>query len=337
MTAKSYLHLCDESEWGTLPNSPTYYHVPVIEYNVEQNVEARTSQVYAGTDHEIDSEILRGNPQGQLSSYLYGWWATGAGQSLAQKLLEWGFADVTSVTPRSKVAEWADGLNLWNRRDLGLRCNQAELSGSQDNADIRIALDLIGREQIGQGDEDHVANFSSTDPLPTAQTAPNDLKKLASFLFHHATFAISPRNDLSGSKTAMLMRDFKLQYNRGLKPHWLNARSATTDKPVLGSLNSRPKTGMFSVTPLKASSDWDALRRTPGRHEFAATLTLKGLHQGTGSSGTWTQVAIALNRLSLVKPDSDEKRDDEAFQPLEFKCLKPESTSQWITMTWSEV
>lgn len=336
MTEKSYLHLCDESTWGTLPGSPTYYHIPVLDYKVEQVVENRANEPYCGVDHQTDQEILRGYPAGQLTAHLYGWEPTGSTVSCAQKLFEWGFGDLTSSSPRSKVCEWANGSNTWNVRDLGMRCNSAEITGSDDGAEVQIALDLMGRERIGQGDEDHVALFSSTDPLPTAQTVPTERRKLANFLFHHCTLEITDLNDLAGDKNEILMKNFKLSYKRNLKPHWLNGRSALTDKPVVGSLNGRKKEGMFSFTPLKTDATWDALRRTPGRHEFAATLVLKGLHQTTGSTGDWTVLTINLNRLSLVKADSDEKRDDDPFQPLEFAGLKPESASNWITPTWSE-
>lgn len=335
MTEKSYLHLCDESTWGELPGSPTYYHVPVLDYKVEQTVENRSNEPYCGVDHQTDQEILRGHPAGQLSAHLYGWEPTGSTISAAQKLFEWGFGDITASAPRSKVCEWADGANAWNVRDLGMRCNSAEITGSDDGAEIQIVLDLMGRERIGQGDEEHVALFEDEDPLPTAQTVPTARNKLANYLFHHATLALTALNDLSGSKTEILMQNFKLGYKRNLKPHWLNGRSTLTDKPVLGSLNGRKKEGTFSFTPLKVDATWDALRRTPGRHEFAASLVLKGVHQGTGPSGTWDILTIPINRLSLIKADSDEKRDDDPFQPIEFAALKPESSSQWITPAWT--
>lgn len=335
MTSKSVLHAVDESTWGTLPGSPTYVYVPVDSYDGDDNIETRQLAPYAGVSENVDNEVLRAYPQRNLTSKLYGWRASGS-VSLAQLLFDWGFQDIGSKEPRSKSLEWADGYNAWNVRHLGMRCDKATLSGSQDAADISISLDLIGRQIVGQGDEIANADNVGSDPLATAQTPPTNRRKLANFLFHHTEFTIGPLGD---AEDDLLLRSFQFTHSRMLKPHWLNALDATTQQPILGSLNSPPRNDMsLTILPKKGTAEYDAFARTAGRHEYQATLVLKGLHQGTGTGGTdWTILTINFNRLSLKAAKTQDSREDDAFQPLEFVCLKPESSSSAITRAWSEV
>ena len=103
---------------------------------------------------------------------------------------------------------------------------------------------------------------------------------------------------------------------------------------------SMPKTDWketFSVTPLKNDATYDTLRNNLGMAEMSATLTMKGMHNGTGAVSTnYTQVAVAFPRLSLI--NSDENGGTSAvMNPLSFAALKPDTTSNASTMTWTNV
>ena len=300
-----FLRICDESTWATVPGSPTWYDVPVTDYNVRFKPKRRDGQARVGLFQEKFGTNPTGHPSGNLVTPLYGFHPTGLTTSLAQYLMEWGFLDQEVKFPRSKVCEWQYVGHEDDKRHLGLRVNTITLAGS--DAGIVLTLELIGQSAV---------NFTGS------ASPPNNRNKLVEFLFEDSTFS------LGGS--AMNFSQFQWSVSRNLDVIYENSHN-----PIAAPKTSWKET--FSVTPVKADSTYDAMRESLGMQEMAASLTLKGNHNGTGTGGTnFAQVAIAFARLSLI--DSDESGGTSAqMNPLTFAVLKPDSSSNGSVMTWSEV
>lgn len=304
-TERSYAVLIDESTWATMPGSPVKIHVPVTSCGVKFKPQRRNNQQRVGLFQRKYGRNIKGNPDGSIVTPLYGWTPTGLTTSLAQWLMEWGFLDQEAIFPRSKILEWAEGPDTANTRHLGLRVNSATLAGSADNG-ISLTLELMGQDSV---------NFA------TAATKPNDRNKLVEFIFEDTALT------LDGN--VIQYSGFQWQVQRGLQPNFFNNRRPT----------SMPKSQWvetFSVTPPKQGHAWEDLVRDLEMQEVEATLTMKGLHNGTGTDGTdFTTLSIAFPRLSLI--DADEQESNGIYnEPLTFDVLKPDTADLSSTMTWDE-
>lgn len=302
---KSHAVFVNEATWATVPGSPTYVHIPVTSCNVRfKPVGRKTAQTRAGLFQRKHGNNPKGHPAGNIVSPLYGWWPAGAGMSAARFLLEWGALDHELVFPRSKILDWAVGPDVANRRHLGLRVNSMTLSGGDGG--IVLTLETIGQSSV---------------PLTTAQTLPNDREKLVEFLFEDVVFTLDSVVTPIGS--------FEWKIARGLQPQYWNAHNP----------QSLPKTSWietFTVTPPKQTDDWEDLRDALGMTEKAATLVLKGLHNGTGGSGDWTVLTQTFPRLSLIDVDMQESNGIYS-EPLSFDVLKPDTSDLCSTSAWTEV
>ena len=303
-TEKSHAVFVNEATWATVPGSPTYVHIPVTSCNVRFKPTRKTAQARTGLYQRHHGRNGKGHPTGNIVCPLYGWIPAGAGMSAAQYMLEWGSLDHESVFPRSKILEWAVGTNIANRRHLGLRVNSMTLSGGDGG--ITLTLELIGQSSAG---------------FATAQTLPSDREKLVEFLFEDAVFT------LDGDVTPIGSFEWKIA--RGLQPQYWNNNNP----------QSLPKTSWvetLSVTPPKQSAAWEDLRDALGMTEVAASLVLKGLHNGTGSAGDWTVLTQTFPRLSLIDVDSQESNGIYS-EPLSFDVLKPDTADLSSTSAWTEV
>ena len=309
--AQNYLVLGDEATWGTFPATPTYNHVPVTEYSVRAAPQNRQANPHVGIFQRRHNTNFKLAYQGNLNCPLFGQKFGGMAVSAAQYLLDWAFANPNSAELQSKFAEWAEGPNIANKRHLGLRVNQATLTGSEDSGQIDLSLGLMGKDEIGQS------------VVTTAQTLPNDRSKLTTFEFADATFALGG--------TAIQIQSFQLQIANNLKMKYLNST-----KPTLLLRTQRVVT--LQMVPVKNSDTYETLNRTMGGNEMTGQLVLKGLHNGTGAAATsWTRATIDFPRLSLVNADSQGGIEDILMQPLNFVALKPDTSSNDVGFTWAEV
>lgn len=312
--AKSYLTLVDESGWGNFPGasgtgggSATYYHVPVNSYNVRAQRLVRNSQAYVGHHQRKHASTFGENVTGQLVSHLHGWIPTGAGVSLARKLIEWGFSDFELSTPNSKSAEWYEGPNVSNRRHTGLIPNTSTLVGNADSGEIILTQDLIGQQEF---------------PGPSAQALPTDREKILDMQMYDMTLVL-------GGVTVEVTA-FQHQLNRNLKPLRTNSWWIT-------GIAQGMRDETLTVTIPKKDATYDNYQRLVGSDtEITATLTVQGLHNGTGGSGNYTKLSRVFNRLFFQNQDLAGDKDI-LLQPLTFQCLKPDSASNTHTDTWSEV
>lgn len=305
----SHLHLVTESTWGTLPGSPTYIFCPVDEYSVRMRTQNRQANPYVGLFQRKHNQPYRGMPSGNLNTSLYGWRPAGS-VSLAQFLVDWAFGNHETGALPSKSAEWAEGPNTANKRHLGLRVNSATIQGSDESGVVGIQMELMGKDEAGD------------DVVTSAQTIPTDMEKLVEYQFADATFAIA------GS--AISLKSFSLQVQHGLRAEYLNAT-----RP--GLLLKTQRVTTLKMVPVKNNDTYDAMRRAVTIQEFTSQLVLKGLHNGTGGVGTnYDVLTIDVNRASFTDSENQGGKDDILFHQLNMVCLKPDSSSNDLTLTWSE-
>ncbi|WP_373649008.1 phage tail tube protein [Schlesneria sp. DSM 10557] len=299
-----FLRLIDEETWATVPAvDPVWVDVPVTDYTVRNRPKRRNGQARTGSYQRRYGANPSGHPSGNLVTPLYGFVNEDLEISLAQLMMEWGFADHEVKFPRSKTAEWQYVGHDNDQRHLGLRVNTATLAGSE--AGIVLTLELIGQSSV---------SFTG------AASPPADRNKLVEFLFEDSTFTLGG--------TPLRVSQFQWSVQRNLDVIYHNSHN-----PI-----SMPKTQFsetFSITPMKSNKTYDDLRDAFGMPELAGQLVLKGLHNGTGDTGNFTVLTIDFDRLSLI--DSDESGGTGAIMnPLTFDVLKPDTADNGSAMTWTE-
>lgn len=316
--ARSYLCLASEDIWGSNPmgaagsgsnasgSAQDYMHIPVDAYGVKFTPQNRQSNPFIGLLQQKHSTNFRGMPSGGLQTKFYGWQADNMGKSIAQYLMEWGFQNHEDTTPPSMSAIWAEGPDVSNKIHTGLRVTNAILAGQDDSGEVTISLELMGKDE---------------DTLGTMPTLPTDREKLIEAKFADVTLT------LGGA--AVNIKDFQWQVQSQLIVEHLNSYW-----PSLILKTRHVET--FQCTLIKNSSTYDVYRRLSTDTELAATLVVKGLHNGTGSTGNYSQVSISLPRMHFLNSDDQISPTELARQPLQFAVLKPDSSSNCSAMTWSE-
>lgn len=303
--AKSYLALVDESVWNEFPGAPVYVHCPVNDYGPKFVPVTRQGQSFIGLRQRKQNRFVKGSVAGTVTTPLYGWRPGALGTSLAQHLMDWGFGNHEATNLPSKSADWAIGPNIANRRHTGLRVNQGTLTGSEDQG-ILLALDLMGADEL---------------PLAAAQALPDTRNKLIEFEFEDCVFKIDD--------TPVPIGAFQWQVQNNLNGFYWNAKRFQALRP-----GDRIET--FTITPPKQTNAWQTALRANLPDEVVGELTLKGLHNGTGTALTdWNQVVIDFPRLSLTGVDEQGGRDI-LTEPITWAVLKPDTAANGSAMTWSD-
>jgi len=311
--ASRYLTMADEGTWATLPGSPSYWHLPVFRYDVRYQANVRQANPFLGIFDQKHQRLVSGHVAGNMQAALYGWYPDGQSESLAQKLVDWGFAEYSGACGPSKLAEWTVDGDADNKRHLGLRVDSAVLKGSDSQQYVDINLSLDG--------------YSETVP-GSKQALPDDLNKLIEFEYSNVRFYIGAD---SGSLTLTPIQAFGLQRQNHLKPYWMNSNLPTY------LCRTGPTNLNLSVVPLKTSNTYDGYLRSLGETDLYGRLVLKGLHNGTGNSGNYTVITIDLPRMAFAaKTDSDDDINNVTFETLNFTCLKPDSSTARIDIAYSE-
>lgn len=316
--AESYAFMQDEaaSSWGDAAGSSgtgssgTEYFFPFVSYGVRCTPLYRQSNAFIGLHQRKHRQAYGANVAGPASFYLHGYYPSGVSASLAQKAIDWCFLDYETDEVASRTVEWAEGPNVTNRRHTGLRVNSASLVGNADSGDLICNVDLIGRQEYA---------------YQTANTLPTDMEKLADFSVTSATLT------LFGETTQF--SEFTWQLNRNLQPLRLNDWWIT-------QLCGGTRDETLSITIPKTTDKWDQLNRliadTPGACEGTATIVCQGSHNGTGGSGTYTQMTVVFNRLRFIQNDLAGDKGI-LMQPLQFEVLKPDTSSNGTTISWANV
>lgn len=300
-----------EATWGTKPGTPRYYHMPLDTYDVRLTRDHRNNTPYLGQKARKHGRAYRGMPSGSFGGKLHGYWPSGATRSLAQFLMDMAFGLPDSNFINSFGAEDAQGPDTANKQHNGLRINRFTLSGSDQSGVVEFTADVMGKSEATVG---------------TAQTVPNDLEKLLDFEFPDATMEL----DLAGgtSYTEHEIESFQLVRDNMLRPKYLNSR-----EPTALASGGRETTLQLSIP--KHANTWDGYARTLTADTFiSGRLTLLGLHNGSAANN-YTKVVIVFPRLRFVDPSDRHNVNDYSMTTLDFQCLKPDSASAEISLTWS--
>ena len=311
--SQRYLMLSNETEaWGSLDGTPTYYHMPVFSYTVKNRPRPRQANPFIGTLQRKHNRLVMANPVGQIHTALYGYTPTGLSNSLAEEMLNWAFAESETVCRASKTAEWSVIGDTDNRRHLGLRVDTAVLKGSEDQPFIDLTLGVEGNSEASDG---------------TAETLPTDLNHLVEFEWGNTLFYIgTASNDLA----LMPIRAFALQRQWGLQAHFMNSTSPTYLAATQNDTN-------LTIVPLKTGTTYDGYIRSLGSPYLYGRLIVKGRKMDTDSSSTLVVAQLDFPAISLVnKNDSDDSPQGVTFETLNWACLKPDSSSNSVTITMSE-
>lgn len=305
--ARSYLALVLESTWGTLPGSPDYVHVPVSSYEAVFTPENRQSRPYTGQYQDKHSVNPKGMVLGNLVAPLCGWKESGSTTSLMQQLIDWAYLLPESRYLTSYQAEWAEGPDVANKRHAGMRVNTCQIDGSEQSNFVQISLGLMGKDE---------ANFA------TAQTIPNDREDLLDCEFQDVVFTLD--------SVATAINAFSLSKQNGLKAVYNNAR-----KPQL--LFRTQNKDEFSFTIPKASNTYDAIRLAVGTPStFVGSLAIKGLHNSTGSTGSFTVATASMPRMRFVNMTDAGAMEDIRMTTVQCKLLKPDTSSHAVSWDYTE-
>ena len=299
--------------WGTKPVSPSTFLLPLDTCDVNLRKDRRNNKPYFGQFATKHGRSYRGMPQGNMAGALHGYKPANLSISIAEWLFNQALNDPTATEINSFGIEDVQGPDLTNKQINGLRFNTFTLQGSESSGRVEWSGDVMGKSE------------SQVDT--TSYSVPDDMEKLLDFEFQDVTFEL----DLAGgtSWTEWKIDSFNLTCNNGLKPKYLNSRTPTMLKRTMRDRN-------FQVVIPKHVDTWDDYARVlTSDAEPSARLTLLGLHNGT-LSNAYTKVIIVFPRLQLVSGPQDRWAvEDYAMQTLDFQCLKPDTSTNELTHTWS--
>lgn len=301
---------CLEETWGQTPNAPTYVFMPLETYDVKLKRDRRNSNPYLGAFRRKHGTNYRGMPTGSLGGALYGHWPEGLGSSYAEYVVNFAFANPTSNDLLSMCCEQAQGPNVANKRHNGLRFNTFTLQGSQDSGRVEWSADVLGR---------------SESYLETAQEVPVNLYRLPEFEFADVTLSVADSSDGMDIPIA----SFQLTVSNGLQTHYMNARIPTSLKRTTRQVG-------FQFVIDKNSKDYDDAARLATDTEYDFTLTLLGLHNGSGSDD-YTRLVIDMPRAQLMDPDDNYQVDNYIMTTLPMDILNPDNSDGDIELTWDTV
>lgn len=311
----SYLVMADEAAFGVLDDTPAYNFVPVLSYGLELQPEFRSPDPYLGIAEELDQIVHHSHVGGSISLPLYGWHVSPLTHSLAQYIMEWAFSSLETLCALpSKSLEWAEGPDVENKRTLGTVVNGATLAGADEGgAAISLSMDLMGATESSFG---------------TAQTRPTTYQRMNEFVFTDATFKIGAD---SGSLVTVPIKSFNWQRQRNLSMTYNGSVTPKFFRP------GKPS-NVFSFSHEKTDGTWDAIRRSVLGNFYYGRLTLKGLHNGTGTVSTnFATVQIDFPRLAFNGAKENYTRNGVLVQNVNFGVRKSLTLATASSvMTWAD-
>mgnify|MGYP000476295902 CR=1 FL=1 len=309
--SQRYLMMSNESAWGEL-GTPSYYHVPVFSYSVKLQPKNRQANPFIGTLQRKHNRLTMAHPVGQIHTGLYGYYPGVLSNSLAEEMVNWAFAENETVCRASKTAEWSVVGNADNRRHLGLRVDSAVLKGSEDQQFIDLTLGVEGYTEVIDA---------------SAEALPADMNELVEFEWGNTLFYLGADKNNLGSPVPI--KAFALQRQWGLETHYMNSTRPTY------AAATRNDTA-FTVIPLKTGTTYDEYIQDLDTAELYGRLIVKGLHMGTGASGTLEVLQFDFPRMSFVnKNDSDDSAQSITFETLNWSLLKPDDSDNSVIISQS--
>lgn len=299
-----YLHIAAaESTWGTINGTPAWRQCPYAEYTVRAQHLRRQSTPTTGSRARRHNQAYGIRVAGNLTTNLYGKQVSNI--SLAELLVAWAWNAPSSNTLESRTIEVFESLAA--RRHLGLRVNSCTIAGSVGTP-ITISLELIGQAE------------TNTAAGSAQALSATDVPERSEFLFEEATFS------LGGS--ALPMESFSLSLNNNLSERSLNSTS-----PSL--LLAGQRVVDFNVVVPHNATTRDGYRRAITQVDTTAQLVLKGLHDGSGSSGTYSQVTIDFDKVSFGDKDNQGDQNSIVNESQQWIVLKPSTSDNDVDFTWA--
>lgn len=301
---KNYVSIAVEDVWGVANGSPVYFHVPVDSYGTDMARTDRFGSPALGVNDEFHHRAFNGMPSGQMVLPFYGWEPPSTTKSIAQWIQDWALDNADQ--PASFMAELAIGPDIANVLHNGLRVNQYTLAGDAASGRVMQTLDVMGKSETA---------------VVTAQTLPTDRNKIVEADYSDCTFSIDT--------VAIKLASFNLSQQNSLSAEYLNG--TTPDYLTAGT---RVRTCQF--VPVQLNDVWGAKNRAFAESEHALQIVVKGRHNGTAASGTYWQCTIDIARAAFLRPDENRAKELKK-QPLNFRILKPQSSTAAIVCTWALV
>lgn len=313
---KRYVHLTEESTWGTYNSGGTHIYVPVTSYGVAVTRENQQADLFTGLRQRRHNRAFRGTVAGNITMPLYAQHVNS--KSIAEHILTWAFSAPSSDTLTSFTGELnEDGVD--DKRHNGLRINSLTISGA-NGGPVNLSIDVIGKSEDGGITPEAIP---VSDPMPIE------------FLMSDATLALETDETSSasvggaGNEQEILAFSLTLQNNlealhvNSFWPNYLLAGVRMVD---------------FSMTILKETNTYDAMRRDSAININNAVFTLLGRHGGSGASGDYTSLSIDLDRLHVANVnDLPPSLNTTVQQEVSYISLKPDSTQNDIDLTWALV
>lgn len=301
--SKSYLFIAPETVWGVADDPPVYIPLPVDSYGAIFTRTGRNSRPALGIVDEVHNAMFNGALAGQVVLPWYGFEPSGSSTPLAKTITDWAFSNLVDEMP-SYQCEWAEGPDVANVLHSGMRVNQVTLAGDAASNRIMWTLDLMGQNETA---------------LATAQALPDDRNKAVEAKYSEITFT------LGGSP--IKLASFSVQQQNSLSAHFNNGDTCDY-------LTGGDRARLLQFTPVQTGDTWGANNRQFDEVETSATIVIKGRHNGTGASGVFWQHTISMGRIAFI--NSEEQRGRELKkQPLNFRILKPQSSTAAIVHSWS--
>jgi hypothetical protein len=223
-------------------------------------------------------------------------------------MCQWGFGEHEVGFTTSYGAQWAEGPDIANREHNGLRVDNFSIQGDEDSGMNTWNMDVKGKSEI---------------PLVTAQTLPTDHDKLADMEYADVTFTIDT--------VATKISNYTLSAAYGLKERYNNSR-----EPDLLFKTQRVLNLSFNLVK-NDDSYQAAVRLLTSDEEYDIQLQITGLHNGSGASGTSTQVIFDMPRVSLLNPEDARAIEDLTMTQVNCTVLKDDTTELDLSQTWSLV
>lgn len=304
-----YLHIAAESAWGTLDGTPAYRQIPVQSETLKSTPIQVTADSFCGLRQNTFARVAGYDVAGNITAFLYGW-QDASNVSLAQHLVAWAFTGGSSLDLSSKSIERFDS-DVDNKRWLGNRVNQAVISGTAGGP-ISISLDVIGQSETGGITEQ---TWAADDGYAIEQSV---------FVMEDMTFEIP-------SATAVLIESFQLTIQNNLQPKRLSG------SPTIAHLSAGLRVCSLQFSIPKAANTYDALRRTTGETVTTGQINLKGLHKGTGTTGSYTTLVIDIGKQAMSDATVvDGDRNALVMVGPQYLAINPANGDDEVKLTWGE-
>jgi len=306
---RPYLHFAKESVWST-PVTPDIY-LPYDSYGVIAAPAYYVANRFTGvrqrkSDNEIHQIPVGGTIACDLLGFQFNSLAAGL-MSIAQHLIDPAFSGPASETLDSLTFNLFDpneGTGTSGKLHDGCRINSLTLSGDEGSAPIKLSLDV----------------FAAAEAVAAEVALPAASRRRA-FLFRDSVFSFG------GTTTPLKSFGFTLENNLIRKYN---------NSLLVSGIYAGDRNTSLTFALDKDSDTYDLLRRVTDFSDRTAQIVLKGDHEGTGATGTFTTLTMDFDVTQFAGATDDTARNDLMGQSLSYAVLKADTSANDVDLTWSD-